>query len=140
MAGDIESLLDRKVQALKVGQCVGSMRTLREGGVALTQGSAPTLIVTGHLDPEFRQEKQLQDWAVMTVVMGFGCMCGDPADLGSPASPSCRALELSHAFQSPGLSVGGRVCSWVGCRSWWGGDGVEAPTGGEGWSPCSAQI
>lgn len=46
MAGDIESLLDRKVQALKVGQCVRSMRTLREGGVALTEGSVQTLIVT----------------------------------------------------------------------------------------------
>lgn len=33
VAGDIESLLDRKVQALKVGQCVGSLRTLREGRV-----------------------------------------------------------------------------------------------------------
>lgn len=30
VAGDIESLLDRKVQALKVGHCVGSLRTLRE--------------------------------------------------------------------------------------------------------------
>lgn len=33
VAGDIESLLDRKVQALKVGQCIGSVRTLREGWV-----------------------------------------------------------------------------------------------------------
>lgn len=51
VAGDIESLLDRKVQALKVGQCVGSTRTLRESGVALTEGSVPTLVVTGRLAP-----------------------------------------------------------------------------------------
>lgn len=52
VAGDIESLLDRKVQALKVGQC-WELENIkgRQGGVALTEGSVPTLALTEHLNP-----------------------------------------------------------------------------------------
>lgn len=52
VAGDIENLLDRKVQALKVGSVLGACRMEgKQGGIALTEGSVPTLALTEHLNP-----------------------------------------------------------------------------------------